>query len=47
MYQTVLVEGGAVEFRKDFYQRDDDIGRGRPDHAITDGGADATTQRRS
>jgi hypothetical protein len=24
----VLVEGGAVEFRKDFYQRDDDIGRG-------------------
>jgi murein L,D-transpeptidase YcbB/YkuD len=28
VYQTVLVEGGAVEFRKDFYQRDDDIGRG-------------------
>jgi murein L,D-transpeptidase YcbB/YkuD len=25
VYQTVFFEGGAVEFRKDFYQRDDDI----------------------
>jgi murein L,D-transpeptidase YcbB/YkuD len=27
VYQTVVVEGGAVEFYKDFYERDNDIAR--------------------